>query len=75
MANSLMPECERIAFMLETAAFILRRDGENRLDSVAWRVADASGLLRQMIERDGCKSQGVSFPTGLGCLLATITRP
>ena len=75
MANSVMPECARIASMLETAACILRRDGENRLDSVAWRVADASGLLRQTIERACWESQGVSFPTGRGCLLATITRP
>jgi hypothetical protein len=75
MANSVTPECERIASMLETAAHILRRDGEKRLDSVAWRVADVSGLLRQMIERAGWESQGVSSPTGRGCFLATITRP
>jgi hypothetical protein len=74
MANSVTPECERVAAMLETAALILRRDGEYRLDSVAWRVADASGLLRQTIERAGLESQGVSSPTGRGCLLATITR-
>ncbi len=68
-------ELETIASLLELAARAIRMHGADRIDSAAWRVADASGLLRREIERAGIASQGVTTPTGRGCLLARLSQP
>ncbi len=64
------------ASMLETAARMLREDGQDRADSAAWRVADAGGILRNAMQADGwTEAAGLDQPTGRGCLLPTVTRP
>jgi hypothetical protein len=66
----------QIAGLLESAARILRTYEHNeRLDSVAWRVADASLLLRELMacSKSGWSKVknvgGIDKPTGMGAML------
>ena len=65
------------ADLLETAARIARGivEGEqapDRIDSVAWRAADALWLLREFSDREfpDCPTPGIHEGTGLGAKLA-----
>ena len=65
------------ADLLETAARIARGivEGEQapyRIDSVAWRAADALWWLREFSDREfpGCPTPGIHEATGLGAKLA-----
>jgi len=66
---------DRVAGLLEAAARTLRGFGDARADSAAWRVADAGGLLRHVMEANSwTEASGLGEPTGLGCTLPKITR-
>lgn len=76
-ADEHYPPQKYIADQLEAAARILRHDNYNngRLDSVAWRVADAGLILRCLMEdkSSGWSKvpgvQGINCPTGMGAML------
>lgn len=72
---SLPTPMDEVVDNLKSAIRILDRCGRkgrfDRLDSVSWRVADASLLLRNTIISSGMKGvQGVHTPTGRGAMLA-----
>lgn len=47
-----------------------------RIDSIAWRLADALLLLAQYTREQypGCPTPGVDFPTGRGAMLSNERR-
>ena len=51
------------AELAETAARILRSDGVQRLDSAAWRLADALALIANQCPEE---TQGIDVTTGRG---------
>lgn len=67
------------AALLETAARIARgivagEQSPYRIDSVAWRAADALYYLREFSDREfpGCPTPGIHEATGLGAKLADL---
>lgn len=69
-------DIEEIAGMLETSASILRKGNKTakehfRLDSAAWRIADAGLMLSRLIKsmQEWKNVEGVHRKTGFGALL------
>lgn len=61
---------KQIMDKLKSAITILEEDGYGRIDSVAWRVADAGLILRELIDALGTQDvPGVHLPTGMGATL------
>lgn len=55
---------------LKSAITILDEGDDSRIDSVAWRVADAGLILRELIDALGAQDvPGVHLPTGMGAVL------
>lgn len=55
---------------LKTAITMLEEDGFDRIDSVAWRVADAGLMVRELAKMSDLKdSQGIDIPTGMGAII------
>jgi hypothetical protein len=65
-------ERERMVGLLREAARQLEREGDE--DGASWRLADAAGMLRQIIEKKGIEAQGVTEPTGRGAMLPVLKR-
>ena len=59
-------DVEMAAALAEAAAHLLRRHGTVRLDSAAWRLADALHMLAQVAAAEGIDDvPGIDHPTGL----------
>ena len=59
-----MPSNKEVAAELaETAARIIHSDGAHRLDSAAWRLADALALIANQCPEE---TQGIDVTTGRG---------
>ena len=63
LSEPLPSDSEESASLAKTAAEILRNDGEDRLDSAAWRLADALVLIASKCPAG---TQGVDVFTGRG---------
>jgi hypothetical protein len=67
-------DAAEVAEMLKTCALMMERmckeDKTDQLGPVAWRIADCGLMIRQLIDRTGCKSIiGYDRLTGRGAIL------
>jgi hypothetical protein len=72
MHMPLPTKTQQAVALLRVAADQLERGGEE--DRASWRVADAAGMLRQVIGEAGIEAQGVTYPTGRGAMLPVLKR-